>query len=482
MQTIWWVISFFMLISFISNIYLYFRQKKILNKLHQLTDLGNDLNGSATQVDNISQDIAHASIEQLDSITDTISASHEINMMVKKTSENSKTLSNEAIELKKLTEKGENIVQNMVSSSDLVKDGNQHFKSQMQESMDALAKSLGIINGIADKTKLINDIVFQTKLLSFNASVEAARAGEHGKGFAVVAEEVGKLAQMSGAAANEIASIVSQAVNEVSSAINNTKKRVESLTSDISIKIEDGNFHAKNCETIFHSISDKTLVTNKMIEEIYQASNEQSEGVNQLDNAISSLQEVANRNKLVASQLQEYSHQFISQTSSLLAMSQDINMSLDNEKFQSHLKEFVWKKELETGVAEMDDEHKILVKKINILVENLEKSRESKKMDLVQAAFHELALFVISHFKNEEEFMRSVQYPHLDSHIKIHENLLNKVGQFAEALKNNNLDDQKLVSFLNSWLLSHIMGVDMQYGEHVAASTRNNAHQFKKAS
>ncbi|MBC7465119.1 MAG: hypothetical protein H7256_03945 [Bdellovibrio sp.] len=47
---------------------------------------------------------------------------------------------------------------------------------------------------IGNKTKVINDIVFQTKLLSFNASVEAARAGEHGKGFAVVAEEVGKLA------------------------------------------------------------------------------------------------------------------------------------------------------------------------------------------------------------------------------------------------------------------------------------------------
>ena len=57
---------------------------------------------------------------------------------------------------------------------------------------------------IKDKVNIINDIVFQTKLLSFNASVEAARAGENGKGFAVVAEEVGNLASVSGKAANEI--------------------------------------------------------------------------------------------------------------------------------------------------------------------------------------------------------------------------------------------------------------------------------------
>ena len=65
-----------------------------------------------------------------------------------------------------------------------------------------------IIQEIEDKTKAIDEIVFQTKLLSFNASVEAERAGEHGRGFSVVAQEVGNLAQLSGKSAAEINEIL----------------------------------------------------------------------------------------------------------------------------------------------------------------------------------------------------------------------------------------------------------------------------------
>ena len=72
-----------------------------------------------------------------------------------------------------------------------------------------------LISEIGNKTKVINDIVFQTKLLSFNASVEAARAGEHGKGFSVVAEEVGNLAHMSGNSAKEITQLLESSINRV---------------------------------------------------------------------------------------------------------------------------------------------------------------------------------------------------------------------------------------------------------------------------
>ena len=79
---------------------------------------------------------------------------------------------------------------------------------EIEESNVHIEELSEVIGEIASKTKIIDDIVFQTKLLSFNASVEAERAGEHGRGFAVVAQEVGNLAQMSGKAALEISQIV----------------------------------------------------------------------------------------------------------------------------------------------------------------------------------------------------------------------------------------------------------------------------------
>ena len=79
---------------------------------------------------------------------------------------------------------------------------------------------------------MINDIVFQTKLLSFNASVEAERAGEHGKGFAVVAQEVGNLATMSGESAEEITKILDESVKMVQKLVSSNQVEIEKLVQE----------------------------------------------------------------------------------------------------------------------------------------------------------------------------------------------------------------------------------------------------------
>ncbi|MCX7978832.1 MAG: methyl-accepting chemotaxis protein, partial [Bdellovibrionaceae bacterium] len=103
----------------------------------------------------------------------------------------------------------------MVGTSEQIKVSAQKFSEDMHGSIQELEAAMGVIRQVAKKTEVINEIVFQTKLLSFNASVEAARAGEAGKGFAVVAEEVGKLAKMSGDAATEISQIVEKGLSAV---------------------------------------------------------------------------------------------------------------------------------------------------------------------------------------------------------------------------------------------------------------------------
>lgn len=62
--------------------------------------------------------------------------------------------------------------------------------------------------------------------------------------------------------------------------------------------------------------------------------------------------------------------------------------------------------------------------------------------------------------------MQEIRYPLYESHKKIHENLLDQVKLYGLDIEHDRLEDHKLVSFLRNWLISHIMGVDMQYAGH----------------
>lgn len=134
-------------------------RKNILSNLDNVSTISFDLTGSAEQVSTVSSDLFKASEEQLDSLNSTISASHEINSMIMRTSDNAKDLNSKSGDLQQMATKGQNIVQQMVESSLDIKVGSETFKSQMQESINELSQSLLVIQEIADKTKLINEIV-----------------------------------------------------------------------------------------------------------------------------------------------------------------------------------------------------------------------------------------------------------------------------------------------------------------------------------
>jgi hemerythrin len=127
------------------------------------------------------------------------------------------------------------------------------------------------------------------------------------------------------------------------------------------------------------------------------------------------------------------------------------------------LEKFKWEDKLSVGVSEMDDQHKMLVEKINSLIDTLENGDSSK----VLSSFGELAGFVIQHFEDEEKLMESHGFPGLEGHKLIHKNLLDQVGGFKAEIESGDLDSKKLVNFLKFWLSSHIMGIDSKYGEHI---------------
>lgn len=444
------------------------RLRRLLEKMERITDLNHDIASSVDQVVSVNSEITTASLEQLDSLHTTVTASHEIRSMVDRTTDNAGHLKTEAQELKGLVDSGMQTIQQMVQSSQEIKSGMITSNSGMKTSIEELTNALQVIQEIATKTKVINEIVFQTKLLSFNASVEAARAGEAGKGFSVVAEEIGKLAQMSGQAADEIEQIVASSVNVASTAIRSAKEKIEVLTEDTTKRSDVGFQNAKKVEQTFGNMQKKISETVMMIEQISAAASDQAIGISALNESIVKFQEATDRNRLVVSQGTEHAHGFKDQIKGLAETLADCAHLMGWNHLLGHktFRKFVWSAKLEVHVPKMDDEHKILVSKINDLIDALDRHDRSADLPLVQKAFGALAEYTTKHFADEEAYMKSVNYPQLHSHQRIHKKLLEQVGEFGGELTRGQLDDMKLIAFLRNWLISHIMGVDMQYGEH----------------
>lgn len=202
-----------------------------INKvIFDLTENSNNVSSASHEIASSSEELSQAVSEQAASLQETSASVEEMSSMVNRNAEGAKRSRDVAGTSSDIATKGKETVQDMISAMLSINDANTNIMTQVTDSNQKIGEIVTVIGEIANKTKVINDIVFQTKLLSFNASVEAARAGEHGKGFAVVAEEVGNLAQMSGNAAKEISTMLEGSIHRVQSIVSETKTKVELMS------------------------------------------------------------------------------------------------------------------------------------------------------------------------------------------------------------------------------------------------------------
>ncbi|MBI3481169.1 MAG: chemotaxis protein, partial [Nitrosomonadales bacterium] len=224
--------------------------KDLVGQIKEATDT---INTASKEIAAGNSDLSQRTEEQASSLEETASSMEELTSTVKQNAENAKQANQLAISASDVAGRGGTVVGEVVTTMDSI-----------NESSRKIVDIISVIDGIA----------FQTNILALNAAVEAARAGEQGRGFAVVAGEVRNLAQRSAAAAKEIKTLIGDSVE----------------------KVEGGSkLVAQAGQTMEEIVSSIRRVTDIM-SEITAASAEQSQGIEQVNTAITQMDEVTQQN------------------------------------------------------------------------------------------------------------------------------------------------------------------------------------------
>lgn len=221
--------------------------------MEEVREVADTVAAAAQQLCATSETIASGAQEQASSLEETASSLEEITSTVKQNTDNAQQARQLATSSRDLAEKGGQVVNNAV------------------EAMGAINQAS---RQIADIITTIDEIAFQTNLLALNAAVEAARAGEQGRGFAVVAAEVRNLAQRSASAAKEIKNL-----------IQDSGRKVDAGTELVN----------KSGQTLEEIVTSGKRVSD-IVTEIAAASKEQLTGIEQVNKAVSQMDQVTQAN------------------------------------------------------------------------------------------------------------------------------------------------------------------------------------------
>lgn len=218
------------------------------------------------------------------------SAAHEISSMVATTAEAAGELSRLAMESHQAVSSSTTALSDLTGLISEVDSLSQTLQKSVKSGLSEISSVTDTMAEIRNKAKIINEIVFQTKLLSFNASVEAARAGEHGKGFAVVAEEMGNLARASGTAAQEIEMILNSSVEKTNSQIDSVTKELEKVASDTVAAISSVSSKSSEISAAFSQLESYSKTTEEKSRQISDATKEQRIGVEEISKSLQQLE------------------------------------------------------------------------------------------------------------------------------------------------------------------------------------------------
>lgn len=258
--------------------------EKMTDVVKQVKEAGETINTAASEIAMGNNDLSSRTEQQTSSLEETASSMEELAATVKQNADNAKQANKLATDASGIAVKGGEVVSQVVKTM-----------SAINESAQKIEDIISVIDGIA----------FQTNILALNAAVEAARAGEQGRGFAVVAGEVRNLAQRSAIAAKEIKELIIDSVAK---------------TSEGTVQVEQAGKTMQEIVTSVQSVTD-------IMGEIASASVEQSSGINQVNQAIASMDEVTQQNAALVEEAAAAAESLVVQASSLMTTVSSFKLS-----------------------------------------------------------------------------------------------------------------------------------------------------------
>jgi len=292
-QMFWGIfgVALFIVIGGIALSYLVARSiaKPIDRFVNNLNEGSDQVAAAANQVSSSSQSLAEGASEQAASIEETSSSLEEMSAMTKQNAGNA------------------NQADSLMKEANLI-------VARANESMVQLTQSMQDISQASEETskiiKTIDEIAFQTNLLALNAAVEAARAGEAGSGFAVVADEVRNLAMRAADAAKNTADMIEGTVT----------------------KVEEGSKLVGTTDEAFAEVATSASKVGELVGEIAAASGEQSDGIEQLNNAVLEMDRVVQQNAASAEESASASEELNAQAEQMKGMVAELALLMGGNK------------------------------------------------------------------------------------------------------------------------------------------------------
>lgn len=269
---------------------------RIARVIHLITEGAEQVFNAATQVAASSQSLAEGASQQAAGLQETSSSLEEMASQTQQNAANANRANTLSTESKKSADDGASAMGRM---SEAIRD--------IQNSSDQTSKII----------KVIDEIAFQTNLLALNAAVEAARAGEAGKGFAVVAEEVRNLAIRSAEAAKNTSTLIEESVKKAKFGV--------SISTEV--------------QTTLGQIVESVTKASNLVDEITTASNEQSQGIEQINSSVAQMDTITQQNAACAQQSASASNELKAQAEALKRGAAELQSIVGNTRSPASTKQ-----------------------------------------------------------------------------------------------------------------------------------------------